>query len=234
MCNSHSCTQHNQSIIKRSLWNIIRRRKTKLPRKYLRMRDACNHTTRHAQAARPFFKTENLTMYKPSFCCDCGSRIERSRWHLWTTRKFCSDCSPRFRKAQLLLPLIAAITLFLIGLVAGRAIRPAPPPLIVERGELPLATVPSTKSDSKAVETETTENTTSATAPKPGPSYGLDGTATERPTDPGEIITICGARTQKGTPCQRRVRGTGRCWQHRGMPAMIPLEKRIVKSKDEG
>jgi hypothetical protein len=24
------------------------------------------------------------------------------------------------------------------------------------------------------------------------------------------------------------VRGTGRCWQHKGMPAMIPLEKRIV------
>ncbi|HKC66379.1 MAG TPA: hypothetical protein VKB86_22240 [Pyrinomonadaceae bacterium] len=171
-------------------------------------------------------------MYRPSFCSECGSRIERSRWHLWTSRKFCSDCSPRFRKSRFLLPVIMGATLFCIGLVAGRAIRPAPPPLIVERSELPPATAQLTKSESKASETETPE--TVATAPKPEPSYGADGTATERPTDPNEIITICGARTQKGTPCQRRVRGTGRCWQHRGMPAMIPLEKRIVKSKDEG
>lgn len=171
-------------------------------------------------------------MYRPSFCCDCGSRIESARWRLWTSRKFCPDCAPRFRKAQLLLPLIAGTTLFLIGLVAGRAMRPAPP-LIVERGELPLAIAPTTKSESKAVEKEASVSTTT-TAPKPEPSYGPDGTVTERPTDPDEIITICGARTQKGTPCQRRVRGTGRCWQHRGLPAMIPLEKRIVKSKDEG
>ncbi|PYS51537.1 MAG: hypothetical protein DMF68_03955 [Acidobacteria bacterium] len=130
--------------------------------------------------------------------------------------------------------MIASVTLFSIGLVAGRALRPAPPPLIVERGELPLATAQSTKSESKASETEDAGSTATTKAPKPEPGYGADGTATERPTDPEEIITICGARTQKGTPCQRRVRGTGRCWQHRGMPAMIPLEKRIVKSKDEG
>ena len=173
-------------------------------------------------------------MYRPSFCCDCGSRIKRSRWRLWTSRKFCSDCDQRFRKAQLLLPLIAGTALFSIGLVAGRAIRHAPPPLIVERGELPTAIAPSTKSESKTVETVASESATTTAAPKPEPSYGPDGTATERPTDPSEIITICGARTQKGTPCQRRVRGTGRCWQHRGLPAMIPLEKRIVKSKDEG
>jgi len=197
------------------------------------MRCSCNHTTRHARRAS-LFKTENLTMYRPSFCSECGSRIERAHWHLWTSRKFCPDCSPRFRKAQLLLPLIASVTLFSIGLVAGRALRPAPPPLIVERGELPLATAQSTKSESKASETEDAGSTATTKAPKPEPGYGADGTATERPTDPEEIITICGARTQKGTPCQRRVRGTGRCWQHRGMPAMIPLEKRIVKSKDEG
>lgn len=171
-------------------------------------------------------------MYRPTFCCDCGSRIERSRWHLWTSRTFCPDCSPRFRKAQLLFPLIAAAMLFSIGLLAGRAIRPQPPPLIVQRSELPAAVAPSTKAESKTVETEVAESTTATTAPKQEP-YGPDGTATERPTDPNEIITICGARTQKGTPCQRRVRGTGRCWQHRGLPAMIPLEKRIIKSNDE-
>jgi hypothetical protein len=65
-------------------------------------------------------------------------------------------------------------------------------------------------------------------AGRPGPSYGADGTASERPTDPMEVVSICGARTKKGTPCSRRVRGEGRCWQHRGRPAMLPPQKLIV------
>lgn len=28
-------------------------------------------------------------------------------------------------------------------------------------------------------------------------------------------VGTCGARTQKGTPCKRRVKGGGRCWQHK-------------------
>lgn len=167
-------------------------------------------------------------MYKPNFCSACGSRIERSRWHLWTSRRFCSGCARRFRKAQFLLPVIAGSAIFVVGILAGRSTRPTPPPLIVERGDLPAVNAPAMKEKGKAVVAETESSTATTPAPKPEPSYGPDGTATERPTDAGEVVTICGARTQKGTPCQRRVRGTGRCWQHRGMPAMIPLEKRIV------
>jgi hypothetical protein len=166
-------------------------------------------------------------MYKPHFCCDCGSRIERTRWHLWTSRRFCSDCAPRFRKKRLLLSTVTCATLLSVGLLIGRTTRPAPPPLLVERGELPTVTAPVTKEKGKRTSEETDSNAP-ASSPKPEPTYGPDGTPTERPTEASEIITICGARTQKGTPCQRRVRGTGRCWQHRGMPAMIPLEKRIV------
>ena len=167
-------------------------------------------------------RMETLTMYKPNFCCDCGSPIERSRWHLWTSRTFCSDCAPRFRRAQLLLPVVAGTIMFIVGLVAGRAGRSTPPPLIVERGELPVVTAPLKRDDGKEASAR------EKSAPKTEPSYGPDGTANERPTDQEEVVAICGARTQKGTPCQRRVRGTGRCWQHRGMPAVIPLEKRIV------
>jgi hypothetical protein len=163
-------------------------------------------------------------MYRPNFCCDCGSRIERARWQLWTSRKFCPDCAPRFRKTQLFLPALAGSALFTVGLVAGSAVRPAPPPLTVERGELPAVSAPLTKGESSQGETRARERS----APGIEPAYGPDGTASERPTDPEETVAICGARTQKGTPCQRRVRGTGRCWQHKGMPAMIPTEKRII------
>lgn len=44
-----------------------------------------------------------------------------------------------------------------------------------------------------------------------------------------EEVYTCGARTKKGTPCSRRVHGPVRCWQHKGMPAMLPPEKLIVK-----
>jgi hypothetical protein len=163
---------------------------------------------------------EILQMYKPSFCSDCGSKIERARWHLWTSRKFCLDCAPRFRKAQFLWPIIAGATLFAIGFAAGRVARPAPPPLIVERGQLPaIDTVPLTESEQRGTFAEA--GTNAGVAPAPEPTYGPDGTATERPTDPEEVVSLCGARTQKGTPCRRRVRGTGRCWQHKGMPAII-------------
>jgi hypothetical protein len=156
-------------------------------------------------------------VYKPNFCSECGTRIERPRWRVWTSRRFCADCAPRFRKAQILLPIFAGTILFVVGLALGRAARPAPPPLIVERGQLAEVTAPSASEGERAAGADKREG-----AAKDGePNYGPDGTATERPTEPDEVVSLCGARTQKGTPCQRRVRGTGRCWQHKGMPAII-------------
>jgi hypothetical protein len=158
-------------------------------------------------------------MYKPNFCSECGSRIERARWRLWTSGQFCAECAPRYRRVQFLLPIVAGAGLFVIGLAMGRVARPAPPPLIVERGQLAAVDPPPMKSEERAAGAESEKD--SATAPPTEPTYGPDGTSTERPTDPAETVSICGARTQKGTPCQRRVRGTGRCWQHKGMPAII-------------
>jgi hypothetical protein len=44
-----------------------------------------------------------------------------------------------------------------------------------------------------------------------------------------EDVYLCGARTKKGTPCSRRVHGPVRCWQHKGMNAMLPAEKLKIK-----
>jgi hypothetical protein len=44
-----------------------------------------------------------------------------------------------------------------------------------------------------------------------------------------EQVYSCGARTRKGTPCSRRVHGPVRCWQHKGLKPMLPLEKLLVK-----
>jgi hypothetical protein len=169
-------------------------------------------------------------MYKPNFCAECGEKITRTRWRFYTSRSFCLNCEGRFRKARLLLPLITAVALFSVGLGMGRATRSQPPPLTVQRGELPAA-LASSSAAKESDEADDEAGTDTAASPRPEPKYGPNGTATERPTDPNEIVSICGARTQKGTPCQRRVRGTGRCWQHKGMPAILPPAKLIVQGQ---
>lgn len=118
---------------------------------------------------------------------------------------------------------MVACALFGPGFLLGRLSRPAPPPLVLERGGAGVAPLPVLK------EGHAGGGGGGASAPSmPAPAYGPDGTASERPTEPEEAVYVCGARTQKGTPCQRRVRGPGRCWQHRGKPAILPLSKLVV------
>jgi hypothetical protein len=143
-------------------------------------------------------------MYRPNFCAECGTKIVRLHWHPWTSRRFCDGCARLLRKERLKLPVILAVLLLIVGYVIGRAQRPKAPPLIIQRS----ASSPLLK----------TENGGEA-----GQSAGATAPVIE------ETVYVCGARTKKGTPCSRRVHQPGRCWQHKGMPAMLPAEKLVVK-----
>ena len=164
-------------------------------------------------------------MYRPNFCCECGERVARARWRVWTSRRFCDACVRRFGRKRLVVPLLISASLaccFLLGRATGKQA----PAAVFERGALDLTRLPAPDS---ARTRETRRDTQTNSAPtKPEPTYGPDGTANERPTDPAEVVYICGARTKKGTPCSRRVRAPGRCWQHRGMPAILPPSKLVV------
>jgi len=154
-------------------------------------------------------------MYRPNFCCECGARILLLHWHFWTSRKFCRECSQRLLKQRLKVPLAASIVLFSLGMIMGRARRPASPPLIIERSaNSPL-------SDS-AIKTKSDVNSAGA---KPGSSNSSDSQSITNE----ELIYICGARTKKGTPCSRRVHSPVRCWQHKGDQAMLPPDKLKVR-----
>ena len=150
-------------------------------------------------------------MYTPNFCSECGTKLLRLRWHLWTSRRFCNDCARRLRKARLIPALLTTLALMGAGYVAGRVRRPAPPPLIIER-----------KFDSPLSDKEPPGRSTPRASSEAGVSQ------TEVPSVE-EVVYLCGARTKKGTPCSRRVHGPVRCWQHKGMPAMLPPEKLLVK-----
>jgi hypothetical protein len=139
-----------------------------------------------------------FTSYRPNFCCECGNKIVRLRWFVWTSRRFCDQCYRSFAKSQWLRPSITIVALFFATLLLGRGCRGAPAPLIIER---PIS------------------STATSIAP------ALTGPNGPQTAPVIEQLYTCGARTKKGTPCSRRVHGPVRCWQHKGAPAMLPQEK---------
>jgi hypothetical protein len=150
-------------------------------------------------------------VYTPNFCCECGNKLIRLRWHFWTSRRFCNSCARRFRRQRLVSLLLISSALITSGYLLGRTRQAAAPPLIIERRADSLL------NNSPVAGNGPSSASTSGTAPNSGPN-----------TIEADVY-ICGARTKKGTPCSRRVHGPVRCWQHKGMPAMLPQEKLWVK-----
>lgn len=155
-----------------------------------------------------------LTGYRPNFCCDCGNKIVRLRWFVWTSRRFCDKCSRMFARKHWLRASGTVSIFFMTAFLLGRGCRRAPPPLIIERTVAPTVnTGPNSGSNSGAAVRSPSAPTASAAQPSPIV----------------EDLYTCGARTKKGTPCSRRVHGPVRCWQHKGDRAMLPQEKLRIK-----
>jgi hypothetical protein len=153
-------------------------------------------------------------MYRPNFCANCGVKVLRLRWHIWTSRRFCDACARRLRKVRFQSLLFTGLALISTGYLAGRARRPVAPPLTIERrADSPLSDVGASNSlhaqGSRAEDSRVAQ-------PSASPAIAED-------------VYLCGARTKKGTPCSRRVHGPVRCWQHKGLPAMLPQEKLRIK-----
>ena len=157
------------------------------------------------------------------FCGKCGARVTRKSWRALFSGKLCDDCARGRRGMNVALPLgiVALIALAAFGL--GRYIRPSPPPLIIQRAaNSPLADSPVNPNDNAQRINHDQTN---------GSSQIADANS-KQSTTVSELLYICGARTKKGTPCKRRVHFAGeRCYQHKGMPAILPLDKLAVKTK---
>jgi len=161
-------------------------------------------------------------MYRPKFCCECGERVLREKWRVWTSRKYCDTCAKHFQKKQLVAPVLAGAVLLSVGMFAGRSMQ-TEQPAIIERGTLaPLTSAP--KPQNKNNRTQANSNTTGTQA-----QNNINTVPTQTPIVPEEPAYYCGARTQKGTPCMRRVRGPIRCWQHEDKPPMLAQEKLLIR-----
>jgi hypothetical protein len=98
---------------------------------------------RHSRSGRKDLTDLSLlTNYRPNFCSECGDKIVRLRWRVWTSRRFCDKCFSRFVKVHSLQRAFAFVALIFLGALIGRGCRREQPPLVIQRTVTPPAQTP--------------------------------------------------------------------------------------------
>ena len=173
--------------------------------------------------------------YKPKYCCNCGEKIERVTPSFTDSGRFCDVCKHDFVLPRSLpVIFVALMTVFgVFGLGSyWRSGEKTAAPATRQFAVNPSNT--GKKSVNNASQISSNANVQPPAQTSSGQKNALPASnLTTRPqvkqADPAtalaeETVYFCGALTKKGTPCSRRVRGGGRCWQHQGQAAMLPPE----------
>jgi hypothetical protein len=134
----------------------------------------------------------------------------------------------RLGKTSFARPLAVIAIIIIAAFVLGRYLRPGAPPLVIEReANSPLSDLPVNLNDTA----KSAGRNTNSQSQMPQASDDRSARQTTNAGSADDVVYLCGARTQKGTPCHRRVHFAGeRRYQHKGKPAILPAEKLIVKS----
>jgi len=163
-------------------------------------------------------------VFRPKYCVNCGEKIVRDEWHFWTSGRFCELCETEFQgreTARRAAVVIAALGVAAVGFafvlpqkpletrLVAASISAAGPRAIVSRVEPP-----------KLPANQTKEQVNEQRSPQ-----ALSTVEQKAVVVASEPIYMCGAETKKGTACTRKVKGNVRCWQHRGMPAILSSEE---------
>lgn len=190
--------------------------------------------------------------YKPNYCCNCGEKIERIEWNLLTNRRFCQLCETEYQLDDWL-KRIVPIIFCLVGVFGigsyfqqpensfdiTKAEKNAVIPNPIDKNSAVSRTLknsdiksvadnngnPDTQDIRTKTETESLKNNSSFTEgirqveKVKSPQKSADGT-----------VYFCGAETKKGTPCSRKVKGGGRCWQHKGRDAILADKQLLAES----
>src|SRR5260221_253845 len=163
-----------------------------------------------------------------NYCAECGARLKRKGWRAWLNGSRCEACARRLGKARLAHPLAVSAIIVIAAFVLGRHSRPGAPPLVIERAaNSPLSDLPLNLNDTAKSASRNPNSQSEITQT----SDNVSARQTANPGSAETLVYLCGARTQKGTPCHRRVHFAGeRCYQHKGKPAILPPEKLVVKN----
>jgi hypothetical protein len=160
-------------------------------------------------------------LYRPKYCCNCSEKIERDDWRLWTSRRFCALCETEYKPYDLLprVVVIMGIAFVLFGI--GSYFRsPDPGP----RQQLFTTSARPSQKLKPATLSTTPESGTNApvrTGAGEGESQINEQPKKEKHTS-DERVFYCGAITRKGSPCTRRVKKQGFCWQHAKSSQIAP------------
>jgi hypothetical protein len=171
-------------------------------------------------------------LYKPKYCANCGEKVERLDWSIFTSRRFCIVCETEYKGADWIPRAFVGLGLLMFVLGFGGLISK-------KAEERPV------KRAAKVVEKPVLPAPAQTEQPQQRP---VNDERTQRPADPpprnmatalppsepiqrivSDPVYMCGAETKKGTPCSRRVKGSGRCFQHKGMRAMLAESKLRVE-----
>jgi hypothetical protein len=180
-------------------------------------------------------------LFRPNFCANCGERIDRADWGIFTSRRFCQVCESVF-KGQDLLPRIVVGFVLIIGLLGiGGYLKggsyASQTQFATQPRKLAEQAVPSAQAATKSVPvTEVNgSNKVAAAVPDTQTPSTLSRTQSRIETEPAKAqrppvetvaeMYFCGAETKKGTPCKHRVKGNIRCFQHAGMTALLSSDK---------
>ncbi len=174
--------------------------------------------------------------YTPKFCCNCGEKIERIDWKLWTSRRFCDVCAIEKQGYELLPRAIVGIALLFGIFGIGSYLYEKSPAsksvqntvashdakrVVDESKRQPTQSDPRHSevgnSEAQVIQPQTADNKALKVS-KEQPR--IRGAASD------EAVFFCGAMTKKGKPCSRRVKvANERCWQHAGQPLAAPAPK---------
>jgi hypothetical protein len=179
--------------------------------------------------------------YKPNYCPHCGEKIERYEKRFLNSW-FCENCEGAFQTVDWM-PRIGMI----LGGVAvlfgfGSYLKTPEKPVNLTANQFTVSASNKSQSikneqtsvnsnvSSLAVKSNVQVNTALQNQAKTAPvkkeiSPPIQGENTQ--ITESEPVYFCGAQTKKGNPCTRKVKGGGRCWQHTGLPAMLPKEKLV-------
>ena len=160
-------------------------------------------------------------LYKPSFRCHCGEKIERADWNIFSSRRFCNVCKEENKGFEILAKLAVVGALLLPPSVAGGFLRtgkdePLQKTSFVQTSKTPSAAKVTRELDSPLRSPEVIHNKEVGASPVlPGNSSTEIGKQprNQKITSEAEVF-YCGAATKKGTGCTRKVKTKGNCWQH--------------------
>lgn len=168
-------------------------------------------------------------LFRPNFCANCGEKIERVDWGLLTSRRFCPVCESEF-KGHDLIPRVIVVAGVLAGVLGlGAYLKSGSTPMTPLALRQPVKAATQEPTQVPAANTVQAQKPPETTPPASNAANQMPSAATLAAVKPqvesSEPMYYCGAETKKGTPCSRRVKGNIRCYQHKGMPAMLPPDK---------